>query len=92
MGHGVGWLLLTAAAGYWVLERASGQQKKDVKRVGRLLGGTIIVLSLAGVACQLWCMTSGNAASCGFMGKRGWKFSCPFAGKEMPVSRPGAPE
>ena len=82
MGPGLGWLLLTAAAGYWVLERSS-ERKGEVKRVGRLLGGTIIVLSLAGIACQIWCLGSG-AMPHGSMGKRAWKSQCPLFGKGAP--------
>jgi hypothetical protein len=83
MGQSIVGLLLAAVAGYWVLERSSAQ-KRDLKRVGRLLGGTIIVLSLAGVACQLWCMSTGNM-SCGLMGKRAWKGQCPLSGKGAPA-------
>ena len=73
--HGMMGLLVSAAVGYWVLERAS-DRKGEVKRVGRLLGGTIIVLSLAGIACGLWCMSSGKMG--GGYGRGGM---CPFTGK-----------
>ena len=53
MGHGTAVLLLTAAIGYWVLERASAQ-KKELKMVGQLVGTAIIVLSFIGVACKIY--------------------------------------
>ena len=65
MGHGLIGLLLSLAAGYWVFERAS-ERKGDVKRVGRLLGGTIIVLSLGTIAAALWALNS-DGISCPFM-------------------------
>ena len=69
MVHGVGMLLLTAVAGYWVLERAS-THKGQLQKVGFFVGSLIIVVSLFGVACSVWCMASGKAGMCPF-GKMG---------------------
>jgi hypothetical protein len=74
MVYGTGLLLLAAVGGYWVLERAASH-KGNLKRVGQILGAVIIIVSLIGVACKVWC-----AATCppGSMGKGGW---CPFTSK-----------
>ena len=76
-GHaGIGMLLLTSVAGYWVLERSS-THKGNLKRIGEVLGVAIIVMSILGVACQIWC-----AAKCpdGAMMRSGGAF-CPFSSK-----------
>ena len=44
--------LLAAASGYWVLERAE-QHKQGLRRVGRWLGGAIIVVAIVGVSCRI---------------------------------------
>ena len=54
---GASGLLLSAAAGYWVLERAEGH-KRGLRRAGRWLGGAIILIALAGVACRIISCTS----------------------------------
>ena len=53
MADGSGLLLVSAAIGYLVLER-SEKHKGGLKRVGRLLGSVIIIVSLIGVACRIW--------------------------------------
>ena len=73
MTHGVPLLLLTAAVGYWVLERASSQ-KKDLKMIGQIVGAAIIVLSFVGVACKLYYITKYRKS-----------FYCP-AGKLCPLT------
>jgi hypothetical protein len=72
VGHGIGLLLVTVVAGYWVLERAE-THKGDLRRVGKALGWLIIVASLIGIACRVWCY-----ATCppGAMGKKSF---CPFS-------------
>ena len=60
MSHGAALLLLSAAAGYWVLERAS-TQKKDLKTIGQIVGTLIIVISLLGVACKVYGLATGKA-------------------------------
>ena len=66
--HGVGILLLCAVAGYWVLERAS-EHKGSLRRIGLMVGTTIIILGLLG---------AGMAMSCG-VGRGGMKGGlCPF--------------
>ena len=75
MTHSVGVLLLTAVAGYWVLERAASH-KGNLKNVGQLLGAAIIIISLVGVACKIWC-----AAKCPTGMKGGF---CPYMSKSAP--------
>ncbi len=53
MHGGIAELLLAAVGGYWVLERASGQ-KGNLRKLGRLLGMGIIVLSFLSLICQMW--------------------------------------
>ena len=55
--------LLTAAAGYWVLERAS-DQKKDLKTVGQLVGTVIIVVSFMAVACKTYWVAKYGKGGC----------------------------
>ncbi len=64
MLHGLGVLLLSAVAGYWVLERAA-THKGYLKRIGQLVGGIIILFSLIGIACLAGC----PIGTAGFMGK-----------------------
>ena len=77
MLHDSGTLLLAAAAGYWVLEQAQ-TQKKNLKRVGRFLGWTIIVVSLVGMACRIWVA----ARSCSMTMSPGGRM-CPFPSKSF---------
>lgn len=81
VGYGVGVLLLSAVAGYWVLERAESH-KGSLRKVGRFLGWLIIVSSLIGAVCRVWCL----ACPSGAMGK-GW---CPFSKKA--ISSPVQPQ
>ena len=52
MMHGGAEFLITAAVGYLVLERAE-QRKGSLQRIGRWVGGAIIVASLLGAACAV---------------------------------------
>lgn len=70
---GTAFLLLSAAVGYWVLERAS-TQKKNLKLVGQIVGTLIIVASFVGVACK----------TCYFM-KVGKGLPCPFSAQQPSV-------
>ena len=89
-GHGSAWLLLTAVAGYWVLERAEAHTKKsDLRRAGKLLGWLIIVVSLMGVACNVWCVAKCRSGY-GSMGGKKAGFFCPFTSKQMPESPSGS--
>ncbi len=81
MGHSTGLLLLTAVAGYWLLERASYQKKGDLRRVGKVVGWFIIVVSVVGVACKVWCVAASSMGMCSFPGKKGGY--CPFS-RQMP--------
>ncbi len=79
-GHGVGVLLVAAAAGYWVLER-SATQKKGLRGVGQWLGATIIIVSLVGAACHIL-----SAAGCPLKSsKSGW---CPYPSKASSMMSP----
>ncbi len=55
---GVSGLLLAAAAGYWVLERAESH-KRGLRRVGRWVGGAIIVVAIVGSACRIAWLAGG---------------------------------
>ena len=82
-------LLVTAAVGYWVLTLAA-KEKEGTKKIGHLVGLIIIVVSLLGAACKIYCQVSGS--SCPMeghrWGKKGGMF-CPMTGKQMPA--PEAP-
>ena len=69
-GHGLVGLLLTAVAGYWVLERAS-THKGQLQKVGYFLGSVIVIASLLGVICSVWCLGTGKTGMCPFGGKMG---------------------
>ena len=58
--YGAGMLLLAAVGGYWVLERSASHRGR-LKQVGQLLGGLIIIVSLIGVSCHVWHLTTGKA-------------------------------
>ena len=70
MGHGLVGLLLTAVAGYWVLERAS-THKGQLQKIGFFVGSFVIVASLVGFICSIWCMNTGKMGTCPFGGKMG---------------------
>ena len=86
MLHGsAGTLLLAAAAGYWVLLQAQSQ-KKNLKRAGKFIGWTILVVSLVGVACRVWAITMCQTgmcpvASCPMNKQAMGKAWCPFTPK-----------
>ena len=77
MAHGAGLLLLSAVAGYWVLERAA-THKGNLKSIGQFLGSVIIIASLVGLALKAWCLVS-SCQSATPMGGR-----CPFMSKVAP--------
>lgn len=79
MGHGLAGLLLSTVAGYWVLERAE-THKGGLRKVGRLLGAAIILLSALGLIC--W--ARGACAAKGAM-KGGF---CPFSYQSSQPSPP----
>ncbi len=76
MVSGSGVLLLASIGGYWVLERAA-THKGGLKRIGQILGGVIIAVSLSGVLCRAWYLATGKG---GYypMGK---DVFCPFSPK-----------
>ncbi len=71
--HSLAWLLITIAVGYWVLIVAS-KEKGGLKKLGKVLGIVIIVLSFLGVGCKLYYKCSGT----GYFGK-GMGFKCPIS-------------
>ena len=64
MGHGVATLLLTAVAGYWVLERSVTHAKGDLKRVGQAVGWFVIVASIVCVACKVYALATCKGGVC----------------------------
>ena len=60
MAYGTGILLLTAVAGYWVLER-SAAHKGNIKQVGQVVGWFVIVTSIIGVTCRVYTLATGKA-------------------------------
>ena len=57
-GHSVAPLLIASAAGYWVMTQAE-HQKGGVRKLGQYLGLAIVVASIIGAACKIYC-----AAAC----------------------------
>lgn len=81
MSSGSGLLLLGVIGGYWLLERAE-THKGELRRIGRVLGAIIIVVSLFGAAFRGW-------TACQWMkGKGGMGWSCPFTHKSLPAPTP----
>ena len=79
---GIGVLLLAAAAGYWVVIQAEGH-KRGLRRLGRWLGGAIIIIALLGATCLLTCGASGK--NCPMMGAgKAW---CPVTGSRAPATQ-----
>jgi len=76
MLYGSGLLLLSAVAGYWVLERADSH-KGQLKKAGQVVGWVVIVTSLLGVACRVYAVATGQACPAAY---------CPFQ-----KSAPSAP-
>ena len=80
-----GTLLLAAAAGYWVLERAQAQ-KKGLKRAGRVIGWAIVIVSFIGVACRVWTILmcqpgAGGTGWCPMYPKKAGGMLCPLTPK-----------
>ena len=71
VGH-TGVLLFSAAAGYWVLERAD-HNKGNLKRVGQAVGWFIILASILGIVCKVYCASRAYCESGSKM--------CPFSAK-----------
>ena len=83
MHDGATGLLIAVAVGYWVLERAD-THKKGMRQLGRLIGFGIILVSVIGIACKVWCVAGGACAK-GSWGMRG--SYCPFSSK-IPMGAP----
>lgn len=78
MGHGIAALLLSTAAGYWVLER-SAAQKGQLRKVGLLLGSLIVIGSLLAAAADV-CYLGGRSECPLFGQKMGMKGMRPWDG------------
>ena len=74
-------LLLTAVAGYWVMERAD-RHKGGLKTLGKVLGAIVILTSLLGVACAAWC----GGKSCDY-GRGMMKGMCPLSAPGSSVAK-----
>lgn len=81
MGHSSALLLAASAVGFLVLERAD-KHKGQLRGVGLLVGWLIILVSFAGVACNIFCFSSYRRG--GMFGKGGM---CPMM--KPPMSAPG---
>ncbi len=79
---GIAGLLLSAAAGYWVLERAEHERGR-LKTIGRVVAGLILVLSFGGVVCRFYAVTAGQPG-----GKSWCPFSQGYLSKETPPAQP----
>jgi len=67
-------LLIALGFGFKIFAEASANNKKSVKQLGRLIGIIIMVISLFGTICTVWC-----AAKCGLTGYG--SYFCPLGGK-----------
>ncbi len=86
MIQGAGLLLISAAVGYFVLERAE-KHKGGLKRTGQLLGWVIMLVSLVGVACRV-CYLSTWTPGAGFKGRYGPLFPKTAPMSPLPDSTP----
>ena len=82
MGAGISLFLISAAAGYWVLARSSGENGW-VKTLGRFTGILIILISFLSIPASVRQMQNSRAAFA-----RPGAFPLPSA----PYRRPAAPE
>lgn len=95
MGHGVSLLLISAAVGYWVVTKAQAE-KGGTRKLGIYLGAAIIVVSVLGAACKIYCavsICSVASMACPMGGGYGMKkkLSCPMTMKSMPSASQEAP-
>lgn len=67
-------LLFACGFGYKIFAEASRKTDKLVKQLGKLIGAVIMIISLLGVVCTIWCATKCN--SMGFLGG-----NCPTHGE-----------
>ncbi len=95
MAGGVGkvpLLLLALAAGYGVLVLAN-KQERPLDRLGRLVGGIVLVVSFVGllcvavcsIMCRVSCHGERMGAACGMA-----KPTCPYSGNHDDASAPPA--
>jgi hypothetical protein len=78
-------LLLSAVAGYLVLERAA-KQKNGMRRLGQAVGAFVLVVSIAGVLCKaIACLSGGGMCASKHGMMRGM---CPFSAKSAPAVSP----
>ncbi len=92
MGGAIGIFLISAAAGYWVLARSSGEQGW-VRTLGRFLGIMIILISFLSIPAVLR-QTRPPASPFGRPGafpSPGAQFRRPSAPPEFPSGLPSKP-
>ena len=77
--HGSAGLLIAAAVGYLVIERAD-KHKGSLRRIGYLIGGLIVVSSIFGLTYAISCKT--GAWGYGNMGMKRSGY-CPMMPKNM---------
>ena len=77
-----GLLLIALAFGYKVFSEASGNGKKSLKQLGRIIGIYIMAVSFLGSLCVLTCQWGGNGKS--WSGMR----MCPITGPSAEMSVP----
>ena len=76
-----GLLLIALALGYKVFSEASGNGKKSLKQLGRIIGIYIMAVSFLGSLCVLTCQWSKGKSWSGMK-------MCPIAGPGTEMSMP----
>ncbi|MBI1977675.1 MAG: hypothetical protein HYS55_02870 [Candidatus Omnitrophica bacterium] len=87
-----GLLLIALALGYKIFADASTSAKKSLKRLGRIVGVYIMVVSFVGTVCVLNCVIQ-YGKSCPLPGKmwgQGGMKMCPITG--MPLTTDKSPK
>lgn len=79
MLYGAAGLLVTAAVGFLVLERADKLKQGSVRKIGFVVGTFITVASILGIACVVSCK-SGGGGWCPMKSKMSGKYY-PMAGQ-----------
>ena len=79
MLSGIGLMLLAIVGGYIILERAASH-RGDLKRIGQVLGVIVIAVSIVGVGCFVWHVSSGKSGRYGY-GKHGKSWQCSYHSK-----------
>ena len=84
----IGLLLLALGFGYKIFNEASGNAKKSIRQLGRIIGIYIMIVSFIGSLCALQWVIAANKANCPLTG--GWKGMkmCPFGGMGTEAKAP----